>query len=455
MSKNKILNFVNSILISLLLIVCIFLNYKLYIENFENFRFYIKYFIIIIFLILLLLINFYFSIKLKEIILIFICSIFFSFYIFELFLLLSKKEILSNKEKDNKIVLQRILRADIQNIFYDKIKKKNVYQDLREKSPNKNISISIGTSNHLDEKNLFPLANSSNSLILHCNENGFWSTYNSDRYGFNNNDKIWEANKIDILITGDSFIEGACVDTRKDGIATNLKNLSKKNIMNLGIGASGILSHYARIIEYSASYRFEKILFFITEKDFEKDYFKEKNSKLSKYLTSGWKQNLKIKQNQINSLLKEKIEFSFKEQNTENKNLNYDLVDFIKLYKLRFFFIRDKFNFNFKKKDEMKNLEKIFLNIKELHPDSELIVIFLPRYENYDGYFKKKQIKEFENIKFLLKKLNISYNDLHQEIFLNEEEPKKNFPFELPGHYNAIGYSKISNYINEKILNAQ
>ena len=39
---------------------------------------------------------------------------------------------------------------------------------------------------------IFPLSGASNSMTVHCNENGYFSTYLSDRYGFNNPDKEWD-----------------------------------------------------------------------------------------------------------------------------------------------------------------------------------------------------------------------------------------------------------------------
>lgn len=39
---------------------------------------------------------------------------------------------------------------------------------------------------------IYPLSGKSKTLTILCNELGFWSTYESDRYGFNNNDNLWE-----------------------------------------------------------------------------------------------------------------------------------------------------------------------------------------------------------------------------------------------------------------------
>ena len=89
----------------------------------------------------------------------------------------------------------------------------------------------------LFDKNLsyFPLSGLSNRKTIHCNENGYYSIYQSDRYGFNNPDKEWDKDKIEFLLVGDSFTYGQCVNVQ-DTISGNLRKLSnnKKGILNLG-----------------------------------------------------------------------------------------------------------------------------------------------------------------------------------------------------------------------------
>ena len=64
-------------------------------------------------------------------------------------------------------------------------------------------------------------------MTIYCNENGYFSNYFSDRYGFNNPDNEWDKKQIDYVLVGDSFTHGACVNRPYD-IASNLRRLSKK-----------------------------------------------------------------------------------------------------------------------------------------------------------------------------------------------------------------------------------
>ena len=75
------------------------------------------------------------------------------------------------------------------------------------------------------ELKLFPLSGKSNSLTIFCNENGYFSILDSDRYGFNNPDQEWNSNEIEYLIIGD-FAQGACVNRPYD-IGSQLRTLSK------------------------------------------------------------------------------------------------------------------------------------------------------------------------------------------------------------------------------------
>ena len=49
---------------------------------------------------------------------------------------------------------------------------------------------------------LLPLSGISHSKTIHCNENGYYSIYQSDRYGFNNPDKEWDEKNIEYLLIG-------------------------------------------------------------------------------------------------------------------------------------------------------------------------------------------------------------------------------------------------------------
>ena len=77
-----------------------------------------------------------------------------------------------------------------------------------------------------------PASGISKSQTINCNENGYYSIYLSDRYGFNNPDDVWESNQTDYLLIGD-LCSWACVNSPHD-IASNLRDLTYLNVINLG-----------------------------------------------------------------------------------------------------------------------------------------------------------------------------------------------------------------------------
>ena len=74
------------------------------------------------------------------------------------------------------------------------------------KKINENIVVEVTPSDFLEDGyKIFPLSGISSSETISCNENGYYSIYQSDRYGFNNPDSEWDNKEIEYLLVGDSF----------------------------------------------------------------------------------------------------------------------------------------------------------------------------------------------------------------------------------------------------------
>ena len=77
------------------------------------------------------------------------------------------------------------------------------------KKLNNKITVTVHPSYYINrETDIFPLSGISNSKTIYCNENGYFSIYQSDRYGFNNPDEEWDSNEIEYLLVGDSMTHG-------------------------------------------------------------------------------------------------------------------------------------------------------------------------------------------------------------------------------------------------------
>ena len=109
--------------------------------------------------------------------------------------------------------------------------------------------MSVPPTVHINKNSIIlPLSGISKSETIVCNENGYYSKYKSDRYGFNNLD-LNGMKKYRIFIDWDSHVQGGCVN-RPDDIASVLRDLSNKPVLNLGYGGNGPLIEYATLIEY-------------------------------------------------------------------------------------------------------------------------------------------------------------------------------------------------------------
>lgn len=101
------------------------------------------------------------------------------------------------------------------------------YEPLRE------LSILLGAT---------PLAPQPYSNLYFCNEGYGLIKYQSDRFGFRNKDGVWDT-KVDVLLVGDSFTHGACVE---DGQTISDQLQRKMNVLNLGTYGNHAI-HYAAL----------------------------------------------------------------------------------------------------------------------------------------------------------------------------------------------------------------
>ena len=202
----------------------------------------------------------------------------------------------------------------------------------------KNLVVTTPPAFLLNEReinsNIFPLSGISNRLTIDCNENGYFSKYFSDRYGFNNMDELWNK-EIDLLLIGDSAVLGSCVNY-SDTLAGNL-NL-KYNTISLGYGGNGPLIELGTIKEYIHLVKPKKVLWIYSEVNDLSDMLNElKNPVLKKYLSDeNFAQNLYKKQKIINEIQnKYFLEELKKFKNKKEKLFNFDKLSIIDVFVLK------------------------------------------------------------------------------------------------------------------------
>ena len=365
---------------------------------------------------------------------IFLISLIFSLYLFEAYLnlIVSDEHILETKSNIYKLKT---------NKNYDKRTKYEVYNDLKKVENNISVAAPPAALHLYDEnKNIFPFSGKSNSKTIVCNENGYFSIFQSDRYGFNNPDYEWDKDEIEYLIIGDSLAFGECVN-RPNDIASILRKLSNKAVINLGYGSNGPIIEYAALREYYPK-NTKKILWLYSEINDLFDINEElKNKVLKNYFDNEkFTQNLKIKQDLIDEIVLNKI---YLERNVKTKfNIKEFLIYFVKFTKLRNLISPHEYTPN-------ENFLDLFKKVKQFAKtnNSEIYFVYMPgatRYlaVQYDQYYNE--------VKKIIENLGISIIDIHSEVFAKEENPLNLFPFQMMGHYTEEGYEKAAKVIYNK-----
>ncbi len=425
--------------ISILLLAYTFYKSEIIWEGNKR-NYYLTYYFLSIATILLSIVTFFLNTKIKEYIVITFISLVISLYLFEGYLTIKdqfSKERAYEKQTGKK---------------WDKRKKFEVYEDL--KKTNDKTVVAVTPENFIfTVQSIFPLSGISNSQTINCNENGYYSIYQSDRYGFNNPNAEWDKIEIEYFLVGDSFANGACVNTPND-ISSILRTLSNKSVLNLAQIGSGPIIEYATLREY-LNPKVKKVLWIYYEgNDLWNFKNEKKNSTLTKYLEDlNFTQNLKFKQNEIDNLAKKKINEIKVEFKKEENNTLHNIVIFLRLDKIRTllnsslpknqqqYFINQQLS-----KNEIREIKQIFKLSRELvkKNNSKLYFVYLPQYSRYKINYDNKNYKLIKNI---VNELKIPFIDIHKEVFEKEKNPLKLFPFEKSGHYNVEGYKKVTEII--------
>jgi len=433
--------------ISLLFLCYVFYRSEIYHDGSE-FSFYLKYYILGLFLIFVSFITYFIPKIIKINLLVFLILILLSFYLMEGFLNIKHKKFTTYKNSTGK--------------DYDQRTKFEIYNDLRKDDPNIVVSPPpVHFSNNLDF-DYAPLSGIANRKTIHCNENGYYSIYQSDRYGFNNPDKEWDKIEIDYLLVGDSMVRGACVN-EPNTFSGNLKKFkkNKNGVLNLGQTGDGPLRQYATLREYLPLKKVKRVIWFYSEGNDLKELNDElKHKILQKYLQDlKFSQNLILKNDEVQKLLLSELaiveERLRKDSLFEEKNKRNFLVNFLILKKIRIFFLQSFFNkvketnYSFMKAD-LKNIINLS-NQLSIENNSRFYFVYLPLYKRFQLNNNEDDYKSYKEIIKIVENLKIPIIDVNKELFNNIKDPLVLFPFRSPGHYNVKGYELVTRTIFKKI----
>ncbi len=292
----------------------------------------------------------------------------------------------------------------------------------------------------MQKENFLILSNISNSNYVQCNEYGYWKLISTDEYGFNNSNL---KKNYKILLSGDSFAHGFCVDENKE----IHKILISKGIdtYSIGIAGNGPLISLSSMIEINKKINFEEIYWLIYRNDFFDLNWELENKYLKKYLDSdfggfNYFDNLEVKnsyqENFISKNKNQKKNFSYKESFFELKFLN----DIIK----KIFIGKNESELNDK---YIKQILKVF-SIK--FPKIKKTIVYLPSYNCFEIEILLCKM-EYDLLNKISNNLNIK--TINFKNYIDDKNFRKIFALELNGlHYSDLGYSKLANIIYNEYL---
>ncbi len=306
------------------------------------------------------------------------------------------------------------------------------------------------------QEGFYPVGTLPTTKTYYCDEGYGLVTYTSDSFGLRNNDAIWNIenirNKKQIVLIGDSFVQGACVKT-KFTIGNQISDSSKHNVISIGMGDNGPTEYISAI---------KSVLAPIKEISNEEVYgilliYPNDNEVTNKHYL-----NLALNAKPIvlydKSLDKTRVipsaEYIAALTNSIN-NINFDSgaqqKQFIDLFKLRT--IRLLVKKAVKEKENYSNDSLTAYALKQLDSTCKKqctpIVVFLP---NSDYWARDPRANRFKNhVLAISQDLEINFLDLSGS--LGSIDLKNSNYAPKGAHYSPSGYQLISSnilkFINE------
>ena len=290
------------------------------------------------------------------------------------------------------------------------------------------------------------LAPMPNSTYISCNEYGEWKKINTDNLGFNNKKNFIN---FDILLMGDSFSEGSCVESNYEP-ANLLTNKHSIKTYNIGVSGNGPLTSLAIAHEIKNQLQFNRIVWFIYDNDFYDLSLEIQSKNLKKYLDKDYLSNdyfSKVKK--ISSFQKKFINTNI-DSLDKKYSLKEDLLELRPLiFKINTLILNKKLNIDdfYIKKKEL--FEKIFFKLLILYPNKDIYVVYLPETScfNLRGNDCKKRFEILNS-----SSEHINFLNFYKYIKENKKNYKSFYALQQEGaHFSPNGYKELINFIINKI----
>jgi len=304
------------------------------------------------------------------------------------------------------------------------------------------------------KETIFNIGGISNITTVLRNESGYYPIVKTDEHGFNNPKGLYQKNKVDIVLIGDSLTEGYAVHS-DETISTVIRKFGF-NTLSFGKASSGTLLEFAGVKEYAEPLKPKVVLWMYFINDLKELKREMKLSLLLNYLNdNGYSQNLFSRQEEIDSLLLDYVEDKWESEPWTN----HWTFKILKLYDLRL-------RINLRptptstttttpttptKPTSIRNIFKDILQKSNQMVSGwggKMYFVYLPEFSRYSTG-KEHSMREF--VLHTVNELEIPIIDIHSEVFVPHKDPLSLFPFRTSGHYNAEGYRLVGESISNRL----
>ena len=339
---------------------------------------------------------------------------------------------------------------------YDHRSKLQVVEDLRK---NKQDAWPLVTPSHFIEQtynelghSVLPLAGLKNVSTVFCNEAEGYAIYTSDEKGFRNKPGVWNR-KNDLLLIGDSFVQGACVED-ENTIASRLQSYG--NALSLGQSGTGPLVQLALLKEYSQQVNPKTVLWFYFEANDQTDLLKEQEKALLiSYLRDGsFRQNLLSDNAYIQNLIKEFVESNMDKVVAEQgPKQNRASLPWLNIFRLNMLRGRLGLSFSDIAVPDLSIYQDTVAAFNRFCIENgfQLFIVYVPTGARYQmsamPHGEKFSRKHIIN---LIAEVGVPIVDFHK-LLISQNDPRSYYSYNGGGHLTSEGYQLLADYIIEEI----
>jgi len=309
---------------------------------------------------------------------------------------------------------------------------------------------------------VLPLGGVSNKVTVLCNENGDYTFYHSDEHGFHNPNGVWNSERLDVAIVGDSFAHGFCVPSDKTFMA--LIRALYPATLTLGMGGNGPILELAAIKEFLPTYKPKIVLWaYFGKNDLDELLDETKSPLLLRYLRIDHRQGLTSMQPLIDQALTRYVEAEESkalDKIPARKNWKRPIKRFERFAKLTT--LRSRLGLEpSREKTEAQStaaaqaavmtfFRAVLLQAKATVESwgGTLYFLYLPEWERYAAPELVKPNRE--EVLQIVTDLKIPIIDIH-EVFQSHPDVLSLFPLRRSGHYNIEGNALVADAILKQL----